>query len=113
MTVRLTSAMLVSSLIRLVAQAGGNAVVLAKGDADAGAVLLFCSERGAFTSLQERILDGDGKYCWRSVGPSRTDSMEEIDAYLSRRQTGDSDMWLIELDIANAERFAAETIATN
>ncbi|WP_239026076.1 DUF1491 family protein [Sphingomonas paeninsulae] len=103
--------MLVSSLIRLVAQAGGNAVVLSKGDPDAGAILLFCTERGVFTSIQERILNMEGRYCWQSVGPTATDSLTEVDAYLSRRRTRDSDMWLIELDIANAERFAAETIA--
>jgi hypothetical protein len=113
MTARLTSAMLVSSLIRIVTQAGGNAVVLARGDAGAGAVLLFCCERGVFTSLQERILDAEGKYRWNPVGPSATDSAAEIDAYLMRRKARDSDMWLIELDIANAERFAAETIVTD
>ena len=113
MTARLTSAILVSSLSRLVSQAGGNAVVLAKGDAGAGAVLLFCCERGVFTSLQERILDGEGKYRWKPVGPSVLDSTAEIDAYLTRRKARDSDMWLIELDIANAERFAAETIGSD
>jgi hypothetical protein len=113
MTARLTSAMLVSSLIRLVSQAGGNAVVLVKGDANAGSVLLYCCERGVFTSLQERILAEESNYRWQRVGPSALSSAGEIDAYLTRRKARDSDIWLIELDIANAERFAAETIVTD
>jgi hypothetical protein len=113
MTPRLTSAMLVSSLIRLVSQAGGNAMVLAKGDPGAGAILLFCSERGRFTSIQERILDMEGIYRWQAVGPDATQELTVVNDYLSRRRANDSDLWLIELDIANAERFAAETIASN
>jgi hypothetical protein len=112
MTARLTSAMLVSSLIRLVTNAGGNATVLAKGDPGAGAILLICTERGVFTSLQERLLDAQGRYRWQPVGPATTHQSAEIDAYLDRRRASDGDIWLIELDIANAERFAAETIST-
>jgi hypothetical protein len=110
MTARLTSAMLVSSLMRRIAQEGGNAMVLTKGDPGAGAVLLVCTERGAFTSIQERILDMSGTYTWQPVGPDATEDAERIDEYLNRRKSRDSDIWLIELDIANAERFAAETI---
>ncbi|WP_293880828.1 DUF1491 family protein [Sphingomonas sp.] len=111
MTPRLTSAMLVSSLIRLVDQAGGSATVLKKGNSGAGAILLYCSERGRFTSLQERVLTGTGCYLWQPIGPDATHPVNEIDAYLARRRERDGDLWLIELDIANAERFAAETIA--
>ncbi|HWV11973.1 MAG TPA: DUF1491 family protein, partial [Sphingobium sp.] len=36
-----------------------------------------------------------------------TDSLNQ---YLARRRRSDPDLWVIELDIADAERFAAETI---
>lgn len=113
MTARLTSAMLVSTLLRRVAQAGGNAVVLKKGDASAGTILLFCCERGVFTSIQERILDISGTYKWHPVGPDANQDKVNVEDYIIRRRSRDSDLWLIELDIANAERFAAETIASN
>jgi len=32
--------------------------------------------------------------------------------YWRRRRASDSDLWVVELDIADAERFAAETIVT-
>ncbi len=106
MTARLTSALLVSALIRRVGAEGGNATVLAKGDPTAGAILLICMERGVVTSVRERVLDVAGVYAWTAVGPPGLDALT---AYLDRRRARDPDLWLVELDIPNAERFAAET----
>ena len=70
MTARLTSAMLVSALIRRVGAEGGNATVLAKGDPTAGSILLICMEKGIVWSVRERILDMTGAYSWTAVGPA-------------------------------------------
>ena len=106
MTARLTSAMLVSALVRRVGAEGGNATVLAKGDPTAGAILLICMEKGVVQSVRERILDMTGAYNWAAVGPVGDDALM---TYFERRRARDSDLWIVELDIANAERFAAET----
>ena len=106
MTARLTSAMLVSALLRRISVEGGNAAVLAKGDATAGSILLICMEKGIVQSVRERVLDQSGVYAWTPVGPADPDALS---AYLERRRHRDSDIWIVELDIANAERFAAET----
>ena len=106
MTARLTSTMLVSALVRRVGAEGGNAAVVAKGDPTAGAILLICMEKGIVRSVRERILDQAGAYAWMPVGPAKPD---ERTAYLERRRARDPDLWLVELDIANAERFADET----
>ena len=105
MTARLTSAMLVSALIRRVSAEGGNAAVLAKGDATAGSILLICMEKGVVQSVRERILDMTGRYIWTPVGPAEPDA---LNAYFERRRARDADLWLVELDVANAERFAAD-----
>ena len=105
MTARLTSGMLVSALIRFVGAEGGNAAVLAKGDVTAGAILLVCMDKGIFQSVRERVLDATGAYVWDAVGPSEPDLLS---VYLERRRAGDPDLWIVELDIANAERFAAD-----
>jgi hypothetical protein len=97
--------MLVSALVRRVNNEGGAATILAKGDATAGSILLILMERGIVQSVRERVLDGAGFYAWMPVGP---DVQQDRDAYLSRRRDRDSDLWLVELDIANAERFTAE-----
>ena len=36
--------------------------------------------------------------------------LEDLDGYWRRRRASDPDLWVIEVDIAAAERFAAETI---
>lgn len=105
MTPRLTSGMLVSALIRRVGAEGGNAAVLTKGDATAGAILLVFIDRGHVTSVRERVLDMAGRYLWAAVGPSEPDL---VSAYLEKRQARDPDLWIVELDIPNAERFAAD-----
>ena len=43
-----------------------------------------------------------------SVGPAG--ESREITDYWQRRRRTDPDLWVVELDIAEAERFAAETI---
>ena len=98
--------MLVSALVRRVGDAGGAAAVLAKGDPQAGSILLICCEKGEVQSLRERLLTVSGGYAWAAIGP---ESAAERDSYLQRRQAHDRDLWLVELDIADAERFAAET----
>ena len=109
MSARLTSRMLAGALIRRVQAEGGSATVLAKGDETAGAILLVCAERGAFKQMLERMPTLEGGAQWQPVGPQATAPQEELDAYLARRRRSDPDLWLIELDIAQAERFAAET----
>lgn len=108
MTPRLTSQMLVGALIRRANAMGGHAMVLRHGDDGAGAVLLQCMERGRFVALMERQLGPSGDYLWARCGPAGDDPAA-IDDYLARRRSRDPDLWLVELDIAGPERFAAET----
>ena len=107
MSARLTSAMFVSALLRLVERDGGFGAVVAKGDADAGAILIVLAERGKRVRLLERLLRGDGVYAWTSplaAVPNESD----VDKFLERRRRFDPDIWVIELDTASAERFADE-----
>jgi hypothetical protein len=59
----------------------------------------------------ERVLNLDGGYRWQRVGPTESASSAEIADFLARRARFDEDLWAIELDIADAERFIAETTA--
>ena len=110
-TPRLSSVMLVSALMRRVQAAGGFATVLHRGDDNAGAVLVECADRGQRQILLERATDFDGIDHWRSVGSSvggaEADDMAHT-AMIERRHKNDPDIWVIELDIANAERFTVD-----
>jgi len=104
MSARLTAGFLVSALIRRVDDEGGNATVLAKGDATAGAILIQIADRGVATALLERSL-GESGYAWRPTGPANP---TERDDYIARRRRNDPDLWVIELDSPKAEAIVHE-----
>ncbi len=108
MTSRLESGLLVNALIRRVNAAGSMATVLAKGDAGAGAILIIATHRGADPRAWERGWDADGRAALVATGPQ--DDPAALDQYVARRRERDRDLWVIELDSPDAERFAAETI---
>ena len=106
MSARLTSQVLVSALLRRAEAEGGFGAVLAKGDATAGAVLVLVAERGVRILLLERLLQPDGTYAWRDNGRAGSDDAE-FRELIERRRRYDPDLWLVELDVASAENFAA------
>lgn len=108
---RLTSSVLVTALIRAAESQGGFGAVLAKGDPVAGAVAVILAERGVKSRFLERMLGPDGDYRW--ADPASADERDEsaFAALIARRRRVDPDLWVVELDIASAERFADEMIA--
>ncbi|HEV2746787.1 MAG TPA: DUF1491 family protein [Allosphingosinicella sp.] len=105
---RLSSSVLVSALMRQAEADGGFATVIARGDSDAGSVLVILSERGRKARFLERILQPDGRYRWQETGPQTAANDEEAANFLGRKRRFDPDLWVLELDIASAERFADE-----
>lgn len=104
---RLASGVFVSSLLRLAEREGGFGVVAAKGDATAGAITILLAERGRRVMVLERLLQPDGRYAWDTPLKAGHND-EDVDRFLARRRDFDPDSWVVELDIASAERFAAE-----
>lgn len=108
---RLKSRFLVDLLLRRTEAAGGFATVLAKGDETSGIILVQCSERGEPGPLLERRFSLEGHYIWEAVGPTDPKDSESRSNYQERRRKADPDMWLIELDIADAPQLVAEWAA--
>ena len=104
---RLASSVLVSALLRRAQAEGGFGTVIAKGDATAGSIAVVLLERGATPRLFERMLQPDGRYAWRE-SVSAHEGSDGMETLLARRRRFDPDLWVVELDIASAERFAAE-----
>ncbi|PAX07507.1 DUF1491 family protein [Sphingomonas lenta] len=109
MSERLPSALLASALIRRVHDAGGFAAVRAKGDPESGAFLLITLDRVNQTRLFERGLGPTGHPTMIDSTPADT-SPDSVESYWRKRRDRDPDLWVIELDIPDGERFAAETI---
>lgn len=108
MTPRLASGLFISALMRRVQAEGGHAMLLARGDETAGAILIQLLEKGEFYGLFERVMASETDYSWQRVGPQVLDKSQENDEYVARRRDRDTDLWVIELDIANGERLIAE-----
>jgi len=106
---RLPASVEASGLMRRIEAQGDFAMLLQKGDADRGALLLVVGSRGRHVACLERVLAMDGAYRWQLVGPGESSASQEVAEFLAKRQRFDPDSWLIELDIALPERFIAET----
>ena len=107
---RLPAALEAAGLVRNAQSAGDFATILRKGDADRGSILLVVTSRGSHVACLERMLSlTSGAYEWRRVGPAESAGSEELRDFLAKRARFDEDSWLIELDIAQPERFIAET----
>ncbi len=79
-------------------------MVLAKGTQD-GSMLVVAIDRGGSPKLLERGFGEGGRAILIDSTPT-----EDLDGYWRRRRARDPDLWVIEVDIAGAERFAAEVM---
>ena len=109
MTERLPAHVEAASLIRRVQSEGGFAAVLRRGDADRGAITLIILQKGELRGFLERELGADFTYNWsfKAIDPSAEG--DSVASMVARKERFDPDSWLIELDIAEPERFIAET----
>jgi hypothetical protein len=88
---------------------GGFGTVLKRGDADRGALILLIATRGQHQACLERALGSDGRYGWQRSGPPTGSDATALAEWSQKRVRFDEDSWLIELDVADPERFIAET----
>ena len=108
MTARLSAGLEAAALIRRCEAEGGFATVLNRGDEERGALLVLMSEKGRHYTGLERQLAPDGAYRWARVGPPPESEFPEIRDFVTKRRKFDPDLWCLELDIPDAERFIAE-----
>jgi hypothetical protein len=106
---RLTASLEATGLIRRAQAAGDFAAILHKGDPERGSLLIVVRSRGEHIACLERSLAMDGSYHWAPAGPVEPVQEEKVADFLTKRIGFDRDLWVIELDIAEPERFIAET----
>lgn len=104
---RLPAHLEVSGILRAVDAQGGFATVIEKGEHDAGTILILTMERGNNARLWERMPQLDGSRTYVVTKTQDPEKPEELTEYLARRKRQDSDIWIVELDVPNPERFVA------
>lgn len=109
---RLPANLEATAIMRRVQAEGGFAAVLKRGDPDRGALMLVVRGRGQLKGILDRELGPDFEYRWRLREADEAPGSNRFGELVAERVRFDPDSWLIELDIADPERFIAETIAS-
>lgn len=92
-------------MIRAVEAAGGFGTVLHKGEREAGTILVVLAENGGNQRLYELMPDPEKGRIWTLSKRQDPEKVHEFSEYLERRSIRDPDLWIVELDIADGERF--------
>ena len=94
---RLKAGMWVKMALRMADRDGRSGVVLRKGDADFGGVLVVLRGRDGLCVLSQ-VRAGDGALAWmRGTGAAPVDQAA-ADAYVARQVRFDPDVWVLEFD---------------
>jgi hypothetical protein len=102
---RLKSGIWVQALIRRCDLAAIGVAVVAKGDGDAGAILLKLSARDGGCTVLAQARRADGAAVWmRATGPAPV-ADAEADAYIARQRARDPDLWVIEIETSSPDRL--------
>jgi hypothetical protein len=112
MSERLPAHVEAAAIMRRVETEGGFATVLRKGDPDRGTLTLILQKRGEFCGILEREMVPTFEYEWFFRAFDAEPGSNPVAELVARKSHFDPDSWLIELDIADPERFIAETTAS-
>src|SRR5215469_9759967 len=97
---RLKAGLWVKMSLRMADRDGRAGVVLRKGDADSGGVLVVLRGRDGLVVLSQ-VRTADGALAWmRGTGAAPVDQAT-ADAYVERQQQFDPDLWVLEFDAPN------------
>jgi hypothetical protein len=99
----------VAALIRRAELGGGFGMVVRKGDARAGSVLvktLNLSDRSL--RLYGEATRGDGERVW--MRPALSDQEADLDRYIERAIKIDPDVWIVEIEDKQGRHFLTEPV---
>jgi hypothetical protein len=100
----------VSGLIRRAEVGGAFAAVAARGDVDAGAVIVKVNTLDGLARAYAPALGPDGERIWIDpLGRDEPVVEAEVDDYLRRRRSRDPDLWVVEIEDRRGRSFIDET----
>ena len=108
---RLPAHVEVNGLVRAVQAVGGFGMVLHKGERDGGTILVVLVDNQGLGVLYERMPQLDGTRKWQESKVQVSNSKSDFDDYLNRRSRQDPDVWIVELTIADRERFIRDNLS--
>ena len=95
---RLKAGIWASAALRRAHQEGRSGMVLRRGDADAGGILVVLRDRDGRMVVLTQARTEDGEAAWtRGTGTMPVDQ-EAADGYVARQVGRDPDLWVLEID---------------
>jgi hypothetical protein len=102
---RLPAHIEVTGLIRAAEARGGFGMVLAKGERDAGTLLVICCHSGTQARAYERMPQPDGTRKWTLARQQDVENPHAFSDFCDKRKRQDADLWIVELDMPDAEQL--------
>ena len=104
----LASELWVSALLKRASLGGAFPVVVRRGDATAGAVLVKIVDSRAGTARLYAEASRDGAPVWMQPRPDAREP--DLDAYAERQARIDPDIWVIEIEDRDGRHFLTEPV---
>ena len=98
MEARLKSSIQVQALIRRCDLAMIGVAVTARGDGDAGAILVKLCGRDAGATVLAQARRADGTLGWLRATGAALVAEADADAYIARQRQRDPDLWVVEIE---------------
>jgi len=103
MEARLKTGIWIKALIRRCDLAAVAVAVVARGDGDAGAVLLKFNGRDVGSTVLTQARGPEGQLLWmRATGPAPV-AEADADSYIARQRGRDPDLWVVEIESGSME----------
>ncbi len=110
MEARLKSSIQVNALIRRCDLAAIGVAVTARGDPDAGAILVKLCGRAAQATVLAQARRADGTLGWLRATGAAPVAESEADAYIARQRQRDPDLWVVEIETVSADTVLDEGV---
>jgi hypothetical protein len=110
MSAKLNAGLWVGAVVRLAQSRGDFATIAKKGDETAGQVILVTRQRNDHVQVYSRTLNSRGDYSWTVAIASPPEELGKVNEYLDRQRRYDPDLWIVDLDTDNPERFVVDEL---